>query len=78
MTDLRGSCLRQPFSAKVRKVYLIALGHDAEVHSVKFSECGDYMASAGYDKKIMIWKVFDPTFKNVMELKAHKNGILDI
>lgn len=26
----------------------------------------------------MIWKVFDPEFKNVLELKAHKNGILDI
>jgi hypothetical protein len=36
------------------------------------------MATAGFDKNIMIWKVFDDEFKNVMELKAHKNGILDI
>ena len=45
---------------------------------MKFSECGDYMASAGFDKTIMVWKVFDEQFKNVVELKAHKNGILDI
>lgn len=53
-------------------------GHEGEVHSVKFSYCGDYLASAGFDKKIMVWKVFDQEFKNVVDMNAHKNGILDI
>ena len=61
-----------------KPVFDINLGHDAEVHCVTFSECGDYLATAGFDKTIMVWKVFDANFKNVVELKAHKNGILDI
>ena len=53
-------------------------GHEGEIHSVKFSYWGDYLASAGFDKKIMVWKVFDQEFKNVVDMNAHKNGILDI
>ena len=54
------------------------IGHEGEIYSVEFSDCGDYLASAGHDRKIMIWKVFDKEFKNVVELKAHKNTILDL
>jgi WD40 repeat protein len=39
---------------------------------------GDYLASAGYDRLIYLWDVFDPQAKNVGVMKGHKNAILDI
>jgi len=71
--EKRGDGARKLFAPTIQ-----CRGHEGEIHTVKFSQCGDYLASAGYDKKIMLWKVFDPEFKNVVELNAHKNGILDI
>jgi len=36
-------------------------GHQGEVYCTKFSPCGDYLASAGFDKLINVWDVFSPT-----------------
>ena len=53
-------------------------GHQGEVYTTKFSKCGDFLASAGFDRNILLWDVFHPEAKNVACLKGHKNTILDV
>ena len=52
-------------------------GHNAPVYTIDFSSNGSYLASAGHDKKIFIWDIFDEC-KNTGLLTGHKNAILDI
>jgi len=54
------------------------VGHQGEIDTLKFSDDGDFLASAGYDKLIFLWDVFDPQCKNVLALKGHTNAILDL
>eukprot|EP00347_Sterkiella_histriomuscorum_P017852 403347727 len=54
------------------------IGHQGEIYTVKFSRDGDYLASAGYDRLIYFWDVFDPECKNFGVLKGHSNAILDL
>jgi len=54
-------------------------GHTAEIYSGKFSHNGDYFATAGNDKSIFIWDVFDKNCRNVNNiLHAHSGPILEI
>ena len=34
-------------------------GHTGEVYASKFSPCGDFVVSAGADRLLLIWDVFD-------------------
>jgi len=49
-----------------------------EVNSVKFSDCGNYLCSGGYDKQIFIWDIYHPDCQNVGTLKGHNNAIMDL
>jgi len=53
-------------------------GHTGEVYASKFSPCGDFVVSAGADRLLMIWDVFDQGVKNLGVCKGHKNAVLDI
>ena len=48
------------------------------MNTCKFSKCGDYLASAGHDKSILIWDIFHSQCKNLGVLKGHGNSILDL
>lgn len=54
------------------------LGHQGEVFTNKFSKCGNYLASAGFDREILIWDIFDKNAKNLCAFKGHKNTVLDL
>ncbi len=54
------------------------LGHEAEVLACVFSRCGEYAASAGQDRSIFLWDVFDPQCRNLGVLKGHGHTILDL
>lgn len=45
---------------------------------MKFSPEGDYLASAGFDRLVYLWDVFDANTKNLGVLKGHKNAIIDL
>jgi Prp8 binding protein len=45
---------------------------------MKFSTCGDFLASAGYDKQIFLWDVFEEKCSNFLNLKGHTNAVLDL
>jgi len=44
----------------------------------KFSKCGNYLASAGRDRLVFVWDIFDPQCRNIGVCKGHKNAILDL
>lgn len=53
-------------------------GHQGDVYCTKFSRCGNYIASAGRDRNLLVWDVFDEKCRNLGVCKGHKNAILDL
>lgn len=52
-------------------------GHISEIMALKFSPCGDYLATAGFDKQIFLWDIYN-NCNNFAVLKKHTNAILDL
>lgn len=52
-------------------------GHQSDVFTCKFSNDGNYLATAGHDKQILVWDIYNKC-TNTMALKGHKNAILDL
>ena len=53
-------------------------GHKAAVYKIEISPNGSYMASGGFDRQILIWKM-DAVPQNVgKSLQDHKNAILGL
>jgi Prp8 binding protein len=53
-------------------------GHQGDVLSTKFSKCGNYLASAGRDRQVLVWDIFSPQCRNLGVCKGHKNAIIDL
>ena len=45
--------------------YILLEAHQVEINSGQFSHNGEYFSTAGNDKAIHIWKIFDKKFRNV-------------
>ncbi|CAM9628302.1 unnamed protein product [Chrysoparadoxa australica] len=56
---------------------MLLTGHEAAVYTVQFDPSGRNLASAGVDKKIMLWEV-QGECPNYNVLEGHKNAILDL
>ena len=52
-------------------------GHGGEVYCVKFSNDGNMLATAGFDKQILLWDIYNEC-TNVSILKGHTNAVLEL
>ncbi|KAI8881850.1 WD40 repeat-like protein [Backusella circina FSU 941] len=53
------------------------LGHEGEVFSCEFDRSGEYIASAGYDRQILLWNTYGDC-QNYGVLKGHANAIMEV
>lgn len=56
---------------------LLLTGHEREVLCCKFSPDGKHLATAGYDRGILLWDVYN-NCNNTAVLKGHKNAVLEL
>ncbi|CAO1621657.1 unnamed protein product [Parajaminaea phylloscopi] len=49
-------------------------GHSGEILDVRFSEDGDYIAAAGGDRTVSIWKTYAPN-NHVTSLSSHRKAV---
>ncbi|CAD8186046.1 unnamed protein product [Paramecium octaurelia] len=61
----------------LQSAHMQLTGHQSEVYCVKYSPNGDYLITAGFDKKILIWDIYN-NCTNLGILGSHKNAILDV
>jgi Prp8 binding protein len=53
-------------------------GHQGEIYTGKFSNEGYIYATAGHDKSILLWEVFEENCRNLTALQGHSNAILEL
>ncbi|CEP19878.1 hypothetical protein [Parasitella parasitica] len=53
------------------------IGHDGEIFSCEFDHSGEYIASAGFDRQILLWNTYGEV-KNYGVLKGHTNAVMEI
>lgn len=52
-------------------------GHQGEVLSARFSPCGSFLATAGFDKEVLLWQVFGEC-RNYCALRSHSKAVLQL
>eukprot|EP00924_Labyrinthula_sp_SR-Ha-C_P003832 augustus_masked-scaffold_3-processed-gene-6.55-mRNA-1 protein AED:0.38 eAED:0.42 QI:0/-1/0/1/-1/1/1/0/328 len=63
---------------KLAKNTLCLTGHSGTATSTKFSPTGDLLATAGSDKKLLLWDIFSTSCENILEIRVGKNSIQDV
>lgn len=53
-------------------------GHQGEIYTGKFSNEGYIYATAGHDKSILLWEVYEESCRNLTALHGHSNAILEL
>ncbi|KAI8368956.1 WD40-repeat-containing domain protein [Blakeslea trispora] len=52
-------------------------GHSGEIYTCEFDPSGEYIASAGFDRQILLWNTYGEV-KNYGILKGHANAIMEL
>lgn len=66
-----------PRTSELKAPTMCLLGHGDAVHSVKFSHCGNHLASGSFDKQILLWNVFGDC-DNYAAITGHKNAVQEV
>lgn len=53
-------------------------GHGGPIYSCRFSTTGQHIASASFDRTVLLSNTFGEECDNFAELKGHKNAVLDV
>uniref|UniRef100_A0A1I8I3Y1 U5 small nuclear ribonucleoprotein 40 kDa protein n=3 Tax=Macrostomum lignano TaxID=282301 RepID=A0A1I8I3Y1_9PLAT len=56
---------------------MLLTGHEGEIYCGKFSPTGSILATAGYERKIFLWTVYDEC-ENLAVLTGHGGAILEL
>ena len=67
----------RPRTSKLGAPIMLLQGHEGEIFSCKFHADGQIMASAGFDRKIFLWNVYNECF-NWFVLTGHGGAIMEI
>jgi Prp8 binding protein len=76
--DMQNSFAQMRIGSKLMSPTIKLSGHQGDVLCSKFSKCGNYLASAGRDRLVLVWDIFDPQCRNLGACKGHKNAIIDL
>ncbi|KAI9025926.1 WD40-repeat-containing domain protein [Phycomyces nitens] len=52
-------------------------GHQGEIFACKFDPSGEHIASASFDRQILLWNTYGES-KNYGVLKGHNNAVMDV
>ena len=53
-------------------------GHGAAIYTMKFDPTGKHLASGSFDRRILLWDVYDEHCTNYMMVEGHKNAVLEL
>ncbi len=56
---------------------MLLTGHEGDIYCAKFSPQGDILASAGFERKLMLWNVYGES-ENWASLGGHGGAIMDL
>mmetsp|Transcript_12010 Transcript_12010/g.12069 ORF Transcript_12010/g.12069 Transcript_12010/m.12069 type:complete len:359 (-) Transcript_12010:115-1191(-) len=56
---------------------MLLTGHESAIYSIDFDPSGQHIASASFDRQILLWDVYGDC-KNYNVLSGHKNAVLQI
>ena len=57
---------------------MLLTGHEGEIYSAKFHPDGQFLASAGFDRQILFWKVYGECDNFHTMSPSHSGAIVDL
>lgn len=66
-----------PRSSSLEAPIMLLTGHEGEVYCCKFHPSGATLASAGFDRLILIWNVYGEC-ENYATLKGHSGAVMEL
>ena len=66
-----------PRISELKAPTMALMGHGDSVNSVKFSHCGNHLATGSFDKQIFLWNVFGDC-DNYGVISGHKNAVQEV
>lgn len=67
-----------PRTSNMEAPIMLLKGHEGEVYTAKFHPEGQFLASAGFDRQIYLWKVYDECDNIHIFSPSHSGAIVDL
>ena len=67
-----------PRTSNMDSPIMLLTGHEGEIYSAKFHPEGEFLASAGYDRQILFWKVYGECENFHVMSPSHGGAIVDL
>jgi len=76
-TDLVAINDEAPRTSNLLSPIMLLMGHEGEIYAAKFTPDGSLLASAGFDRKIMLWNTYGEC-ENFAILSGHTGAVMDL